>query len=61
MLFYIAKLQILNDIHNLQLLCCKDVMLFYIAKLQILNDIHNIRELRGLLPCRCFILQSYKS
>ena len=40
-LFYIAKLQILNDIHNIAKHIIISTELFYIAKLQILNDIHN--------------------
>ena len=41
MLFYGAKLQILNDIHNLAMTAAQLQELFYGAKLQILNDIHN--------------------
>ncbi len=40
-LFYGAKLQILNDIHNMSDLSYLPKVLFYGAKLQILNDIHN--------------------
>ena len=40
-LFYGAKLQILNDIHNVISALYAPTSLFYGAKLQILNDIHN--------------------
>ncbi len=57
MLFYGAKLQILNDIHNSRRCFQAGDLLFYGAKLQILNDIHNrititVLYLHAVLWCK---------